>query len=68
MNVTEDPLRVTADLRPSGHDRLAEEAYARNRAVDLARALGESESTARRGGLHVLTGCLARPASSLALG
>ncbi len=56
MNVTEDPLRVIADLRPAGHDRLAEEAYARNRAADLARALGESEAAARRGGLHVLTG------------
>ena len=56
MNLTEDPLRVIADLRPAGHDRLAEEAYARNRAVDLARALGESGATARRGGLRVLTG------------
>jgi hypothetical protein len=56
MNVTEDPLRVIADLRPAAHDRLAEDAYARNRAVDLARALGEPGATARRGGLHVLTG------------
>jgi hypothetical protein len=56
MNLTEDPLRVTADLRPAGHDRLADEAYARNRAVDLARALGESGATTRHGGLRVLTG------------
>jgi hypothetical protein len=56
MNLTEDPLRVIADLRPAGHDRLADEAYARNRAVDLARALGESGATTRHGGLRVLTG------------
>jgi hypothetical protein len=56
MSLTEDPLRVIADLRPAGHDRLADEAYARNRAVDLARALGESGATTRHGGLRVLTG------------
>jgi hypothetical protein len=56
MNLTEDPLQVVADLRPAGHDRLADEAYARNRAVDLARALGESGATTRHGGLRVLTG------------
>jgi hypothetical protein len=56
MNLTEDPLRVIADLRPAGHDRLSDEAYARNRAVDLARALGESGATTRHGGLRVLTG------------
>jgi len=56
MNLTDDPLRVIADLRPARHNRLAEEAYARNRAVDLARALGEPGATARHGGLRVLTG------------
>jgi hypothetical protein len=56
MNLTEDPLRVVADLRPASHDGLADEAYARNRAVDLARALGESGDTARPSGLRVLTG------------
>ncbi len=55
MNLTEDPLRVVADLRPADHDRLADEAYARNRAVDLARAMGESGATTRHKGLRVLT-------------
>jgi hypothetical protein len=56
MTFTEDPLRVIADLRPADHDRLADEAYARNRAVDMACALGECGATARHGGLRVLTG------------
>lgn len=52
----EDPLRVVTDLHPADHSRLANEAYARNRAVDLARALGEPGSAAPHGGLRVLTG------------
>ena len=50
MNLTEDPLRVVADLRPADHDRLADEAYERNRAADLARAMGESGATTRHEG------------------
>ena len=67
MNVTEDPLRVTADLRPSGHDRLAEEAYARNRAVDL---VARSASPNPRPAAVVSTCSLVAgaAASSLALG
>jgi hypothetical protein len=41
MNLMEDPLTVVSDLRPAGIERLAEDTYARRRAGDLARALGE---------------------------
>jgi hypothetical protein len=37
VNQTEDTLRVVADLRPVGLDRLADEGYARRRDADLAR-------------------------------
>lgn len=35
-----DPLQIVADLRPARLDQIAEDAYARRRATDLARALG----------------------------
>jgi hypothetical protein len=35
-----DPLQIVADLKPAQLDQIAEDAYARRRATDLARALG----------------------------
>jgi hypothetical protein len=35
-----DPLQIVADLKPAQLDHIAEDAYARRRASDLARALG----------------------------
>ncbi len=40
-----DPLQIVADLRPASLDQIAEDAYARRRAADLARAFGEAGAT-----------------------
>ena len=54
MNLINDPLNMISDLRPAGLDRLAEDTYARRRAGDLARMLGEPAS----GGLLTASGLL----------
>ncbi len=54
MNLMDDPLNVVSDLRPAGLDRLAEDTYARRRAGDLARMLGEPAP----GGLLTASGLL----------
>jgi hypothetical protein len=46
-----DPLQIVADLKPARLDQMAEDAYARRRATDLARALrDEGASPLRAGG------------------
>jgi hypothetical protein len=56
MNLMEDPLTVVSDLRPAGLDRLAEDTYARRRAGDLARVLGESVGVADDAGAITFAG------------
>jgi photosystem II stability/assembly factor-like uncharacterized protein len=51
MNRTDDPLDLVNDLRPARLDHLADDAYARHRGGDLARAAAEGLGEAsRRGG------------------
>jgi hypothetical protein len=44
-----DPLQIVADLKPAQLDQITADAYARRRATDLARALGEERSRPLRG-------------------
>ncbi len=44
-----DPLQIVADLKPARLDQIAEDAYARRRASDLARALGAEGAHPGRG-------------------
>jgi len=72
MNLMEDPLTVVSDLRPAGLDRLAEDTYARRRAVDLARVLGEPAGVADDAGRHILAraarACIPAPRVLMAAG
>jgi hypothetical protein len=45
-----DPLQIVADLKPAQLDQIAEDAYARRRATDLARALREEGASPLRAG------------------
>jgi hypothetical protein len=45
-----DPLQIVADLKPAHLDQIAEDAYARRRATDLARALREEGASPPRAG------------------
>jgi hypothetical protein len=51
MNRTDDPLKVVADLRPAGLDRLADDGYARHRHGDLSHVLASDDAAALQPGL-----------------
>lgn len=67
MNTTYDPMKLVADLQPSMLDRLADDAYARHRRDDLARAAHESpglNAGRRWSGWSLLTGGVAVTAAA----